>query len=383
MTRLKVDALALGLAHDPYPLYARMRAAGPLVPAGPGTFAVPRHREVEELLRDPRLSHRFPDSFRRFAVGDGPTCALLQRIVSSQRPPGHAPVRAWLSGLLATLASERWWAEAAAHVDDRVVALVSEGGFDAVADLAAPLSVDLVCDLLGLDGDARAEVAVIAGVLGRALTALRLSDDDRAASDAAVVRAGELLRARLPELPGAPAGHADAALDNLVFVCFTAIEMIAGALATCCAVLVRHPGELAWLRRTPDGLATAIAELLRFDSPTQGTARLVTEPIEVDGQPVRPGRILFLLLGSANHDEQVFTDPARLDLGRRDNPHLSFGGGPYRCLGASLATRLAEATVGSLLRACAALEPAAAPERHPPSTFCRSYAKIPILAKAV
>jgi len=369
---LRVDPLELGLAADPYPVYAQMRASGALVAAGPGTYAVTRHHDVAALLREPRLSHRFPDSYRSFAVGTGPTCELLQRIVSSQEPPAHTTARQHLGAALEAAASQRWWQQARSRVDATVRAAVATGRFDAVTDLATPLAVDLVGDLYDLDAAERAEVARAAPVLGRALTALRLSADDREAADAAVVASRRVLGGK----PGSP--DDPVALDDAVFLCFTAIEMITSSIATCVAVLLAHPDQLARLRADRGLLDTAVAELLRFDSPTQGTLRRVVAPLTVDGQAVRPGRALLLLLGAANHDEAVFAEPARLDLGRAPNPHLSFGGGPYRCLGAHLATRICATLLDLLLTHTSRLEPAGEPRRHPPETFCRSYAHIPV-----
>jgi cytochrome P450 len=361
--------MELGLAADPYPEYARMRAAGALVPAGPGTWAVPRHREVTALLSDPRVSHRFPDAFRRYAVGDGPTADLLQRIVSSQEPPAHGPARARLIGTLHSGLSEEWWAWAQARIAARVAALRPR--FDAVTDLAVPLAIELGTRLFGLTDEATADAAI----LGRAFTALRLSEADRAASDAAVLRA----RTQIGDRAAGPA-QVPAHVDDLVFLVFTAIEMLSATVATCCAVLPHHPDQLARLRAEPGLAPTAVAEILRFDSPTQGTARLVTTTLEVDGRVLRPGRILFLLLGSANHDGTVFADPDRLDITRDPNPHLSFGGGPYRCLGAALAQRVGAAVLRSLFTGTTELSAPEPPRRYPAETFCRSYASVPIVA---
>lgn len=379
---LRIDPLELGLAADPYPAYARMRATGTLVSAGPGTYAVTRHADVTTLLTDRRLSHRFPDSYRSFAVGSGPVCDLLQRIVSSQEPPGHGGVHARLHATLDRAWSGAWWRWAENRITAIVRAGIVRGRFDAVTDLAAPLAVDLVSSLYGLEHGRRTRVAADAPVLGRALTALRLSAEDRADADAAVLRSRALFGATtgpglLGELvdPTVPA-----AVDNAVFLCFTAIEMITAAVSTCITVLLDHPGEMARLRADPELLRTAAAELLRFDSPTQGTLRRVTAPLDVGGQKVRPGRVLLLLLGAANHDETVFHEPGRLDVGRADNPHLSFGAGPYRCIGARLATAVCTTVLRALLARTARLERGGPARRHDPATFSRSYARIAVSA---
>jgi cytochrome P450 len=350
--------MELGLAADPYPEYARLRAAGPLVPAGPGTFAVPGYHEVAALLDDPRVSHRFPDAYRRFALGAGETADLLQGIVSSQEPPVHATARARLADFLHRAADPAWWDWARERTDATVRTVVHSGRFDAVTDLGAPLATELTAGLFGLPPKLLADAAI----LGRAFTALRLCDADRVAADAAVRRARTVF-----------------ASDDRAFLCFTAVEMLTAAIATVCAVLPAHPDQLARVRAEPSLVNRAVGEILRFDPPTQGTARLVTAPIDVAGQPVRPGRVLFLLLGSANRDERVFADPDRLDVARDPNPHLAFGGGPYRCLGAALATRVTATVLERLL--VHKVSAAAPPRRHPVETFCRSYASVVLRAE--
>jgi cytochrome P450 len=101
--------------------------------------------------------------------------------------------------------------------------------------------------------------------------------------------------------------------------------------------LLRHPDQLAALRREPERIDTAVEELLRFDSPVQTTSRIPTREIEVRGVRIPAGREVGLYLGSANHDPEVFTDPAVLDITRNEGRHLSFGYGAHFCLGASLA----------------------------------------------
>jgi cytochrome P450 len=386
-----VEAFALGAAADPYPLYAELRAAGALVPAGPGTFAVGRYRDVAALLDDPRLSHRFPDSYRQFAVGPGETAELLQRIVSSQQPPAHTEVRSWLGTALGGALGPRWWGEVRALVDATVAALVDGHRFDLVADLAAPLAVDLVSALYGFTADERAEVAG-ARILGRAFTALKLSPDDRASADERIRRMRTLLAGALdPDRDGLLGRLADpaarhrpdpaVAVDNAVFLCFTAIEMIEAAVATCGALLVAHPDQLALVRTEPALLPGAIEELVRYDSPTQGTARLVTEPVEVAGQVLRPGRIVILLLGAANRDDREFTDPDRLDVTRPRRPHLGFGGGIYRCLGGALVTQLTGIVLRRLLSRTDDLRAAGPVRRSDPATGCRTYVSVPVAAR--
>jgi cytochrome P450 len=116
--------------------------------------------------------------------------------------------------------------------------------------------------------------------------------------------------------------------------------------------LLRNPDQLARLHAEPGLIGNAIDELLRYDSPVQFSRRITLEPIEIGGQRIEPGNLVFTVLGSANHDHDHFgPDADRLDLSRRDAPHnVSFGGGIHHCLGAVLARTEARLAIGSLVQ---------------------------------
>ena len=107
-----------------------------------------------------------------------------------------------------------------------------------------------------------------------------------------------------------------------------------------------------------------------------GLATVVTDTARIGGQTIKAGRVLILLLGSANHDERQFVDPERFDVTRKPNPHVSFGGGVHHCLGAALARLEASIALSRLLR-FAVFEPAGRPVRRLSPGF-RSYVTVPI-----
>ncbi|MCH2173903.1 cytochrome P450, partial [Myxococcota bacterium] len=114
--------------------------------------------------------------------------------------------------------------------------------------------------------------------------------------------------------------------------------------------LDRHPDEHRRLVADPGLVPTAVEEFLRFDPPVQGFERFMSEDVELGGQMIREGDTVFLLLASANRDEQHIHDPDRFDVGRTPNRHLSFGWGTHFCLGASLARLEAKVAWEEILR---------------------------------
>lgn len=394
----RFDALEPDVLDNPFPTYARLREAAAVCRAGPGMWGVTRYAEVSELVRDHRLGHRFPDGFRRpFAADDGPASALLQGIVSSLEPPGHTRIRHLLSKALSPAVIRELRPYVAAETDRLLGPALQRRHFDAVRDLALPLQVSVGCELLGIPADLREEIWPRAMALGRAfIPFVPPSDDSGTADDDAVrwlrARVSDLLderRARphddllsrmlTVEIGGDRLSRAEQ-VDNAIFLFFAGFETSMYLTSLACALLPREPAQLARLYADRTLLPTAVEELLRYDAPIQWMARIALEPVTVGETTIRPGRVVLLLLGSANRDARQFRHPDRLDVGRRPNPHLSFGGGIHHCLGVNLARVQGAAVLDRLLSRCAAIEPAGEPTRRPHPNL-RGYEHVPVAVR--
>jgi cytochrome P450 len=256
------------------------------------------------------------------------------------------------------------------------------------------LQLLIASDLLGIPEPDRAEVSRYAMDLGRAIILVPFVTPERGNGDA---EAGWLRRYVAALLPGRRRAGGDdvisamlraehdgqrltddEVIDNAVFLLFAGFETSIHLIAGACAALLAFPDQLARLRADRSLIPTAVEEILRYDAPLQWVSRMPSEPVEVDGRVLKPGRVALLMLGSANHDGRQFTEPARLDVGRQPNPHLSFGGGPHHCLGVLLARAQGAIVLGTLLDRCAVIEPAGAPVRrlHP---NIRGYASVPMM----
>ncbi|MEU6720237.1 cytochrome P450 [Nonomuraea sp. NPDC046802] len=391
----RFDALSPEVVADPYPSYRELREAGPLCRMGPASFGVTRYRDVASLIRDPRLGSEFPDSYHRMSAGEGPAGEFFGQIVLYRDPPDHTRLRRLIGKAFSPSLVRAFRPRLERMVDDLLEEAAEGGGFDAVRDLAFPLPVMVVCALMGIPAADHDLIRPHALNLGRAFAAI-VPESDRAAADEAVrwlrgylgevlatrrAEAGDDLLSRMlaAEDGGDTLSHEEI-VDNAVFSFFAGFETTTNLIATGCAALLDHPDQLGLLRADPGLVPRAVEEFLRYDSPIQGVARMVREPLEVGGRTIRAGRVLILLLGSANRDQERFDDPDSLLVTRDPNPHVAFGGGTHLCLGAALARVEADVVFRSLLRRFRVLAPAAPPTRRT-GTF-RAYESIPVAVEA-
>lgn len=391
----RLDPLDPAVIADPYPVYARLRAAGPVCRAGPGSWLVLRHADVAALLNDVRVGNRragADDGTPLF--GGGPAGALSQRIIAGREGAAHTALRRILSTSIRRGREHGWRPNVAATVDTLLAPAWDGEPFDIVADLAFPLQALVVCDLLGLDPRDRHLIWPTAVELGRAFIPYRLpTPETAAAADRAVARLREYIGAWFDEhrarrtgglvddlaaaLDGPDGLTRDDLVDNLVFLLFAGFEPTMNMVANGFAALLAHPDQQQRLIREPALVGTAVEEFLRYDAPTQYTMRIVLETVEIGGRSLRPGRLLLLGLGSANRDGQRFAEPDRLDVGRHPNPHLSFGGGTHHCTGWAVARAEGEAVFTQVLSHVRTIEPAGPAVRLEHPNF-RAHRSLPV-----
>ncbi len=142
--------------------------------------------------------------------------------------------------------------------------------------------------------------------------------------------------------------------------------------------LFEHPDQLQRLRDDPSRVRPAIEELLRWESPVQGMPRVATRDCEIRGREIRKGDYVVVLVGAANRDPEIFSDPERLDIARGDNRHLAFGYGPHFCLGAPLARAEAEIALRALFQRAPHIEAAYGRVDWKPTQVMRGLVDLPV-----
>jgi cytochrome P450 len=382
----KFDILDPVVMDDPYPTYARMRAGGRVCRVSPASWGVTRHADVAPLLRDKRLGNQFPDDDPQFRMNEDLAGEVFKRIIPTQPPTDHGRLHKLIVGAFSPGVARRMRARITTLVDELLEPALDTGRLDAASGLAFPVAATVVCELIGIPASATAEIWPRAAALGKAFTPFLPGGE---APDEALMWLRSYVSELIDHVEPDPSGTLIARLlaadefprediiDNVVFLCFTGFETTMNMVCTGSVALSASPSEFRRLRADHALAATAVEEFVRFDAPIQFTARLALEEFSIGDRLIRKGRSVLLLLGSANHDEDIFADPGRIDIGRTPNPHVGFGGGIRGCLGAQLARVEGGVVFARLAARVAALEPAASAVRAPNPLF-RSYASIPL-----
>ncbi|MBD9725863.1 cytochrome P450 [Streptomyces caniscabiei] len=373
---------------DPYPAYAELRALGRVRYFEPtNQWLVPHHADVSTLLRDRRLGrayqHRFThEDFGRTAppAEHEPFHTLNDHGMLDLEPPDHTRIRRLVSKAFTPRTVEQLKPYVRELAGELVAGLVEAGGGDLLADVAEPLPVAVIAEMLGIPESDRPQLrpwsADICGMY-------ELSPSEETAKRAvrASVEFSEYLRELIAHRRAEPGEDLISGLiaaydegdrlteQEMISTCVLLLN--AGHEATVNATvngwwaLFRNPEQLAALRADHTLVPTAIEELMRYDTPLQLFERWVLDDIEIDGTTVPRGAEIAMLFGSANHDPAVFAEPEKLDLTRRENPHISFSAGIHYCIGAPLARIELAASMTALLEQAPTLTLATEPTRKP------------------
>jgi cytochrome P450 len=345
---------------DPYPVLAGLRDASPFAVADGALVVVGRHEDCSRILRDPRASSERNRSLL------APPEMRAQRAPSflSLDPPDHTRLRRLVSKAFAPRVIAGLEPRIRRLCDDLLDTAVRRGGgrqVEVVSQLAYPLPVRIISELLGVPAGDHSRFAGWSASLAHALQPQFVAADPASAAVAQQARLEfadyfrELIAARrarpaddlLTELIRAEDDGQRLSEAELIATCVLLLvaghETTVGLISNAILALLRHPDQLAALRADPDLAAGAVEETLRYDAPVQLTGRVARGGMQVGRVSAPDGAVLLLLLAATGRDPEAFADPDRFDIRRAAGNHLAFAAGPHFCLGAPLA-RL-EATI--------------------------------------
>ena len=380
----------------PFAFFAEPELPG--IPVGPGYWAVTRYADLEAISSQPAL---FCSGRGAVSIPDVP--ADLNEFYGSlisMDDPRHAKIRRIVSKAFTPRVLEQLVDQVRSVVDDvltraRRTAEAQDGAIDVVADIAAPIPLRVICDMMGVPEEARATVLAQSNVILSGGDPELIEDENDPVS--AFLLAGMELAGLMERLAAERLAHPQSDLTTALvttevdgerlsqqeIASFFILLLVAGNETTRNAIsqgvlaLHEHPDQRARWAADPGLDRTAVEEVVRWTSPVTWMRRTATRDGEVNGHRFREGDKFLLLYAAANRDPAVFRDPEVLDLARDPNPHVGFGSrGPHFCLGAHLAHRELAVTFRALFDQLPDLEVTGEPDRLR-SSFVNGVKRLP------
>lgn len=369
---LEMTALNPAFNDNPHAFLDRLRKQCPIHrDENAGTFFLTRYADVRGVLSDSTM-WRHPSRAEEAAV--------LQRQVAIEKiegvdvsddeasssillmdEPDHMRIRGPLAkALYKRVAKCKPLVQQVA--DEKLDALEGKETFDAMAGFALLVPIDAIARILGVDNTRLREFREWSEGAILSLNPFRTPEQHRqliAALNALSSYMHELMDARRKEpkddlvsdmvaLQAEGAPLTDGEISNnlqglLIGGNMTTTDLIGNAIW----LFLTHPDELAKLKADPSLINSAVEEVLRYESPVDITGRIAPRDMEVGGCPVKKTQSMLTSLRAANRDPEMFSDPHRFDIARKDAPHVAFGGGLHLCIGSPLARLEAQVALPS------------------------------------
>ena len=371
-----------GELNNPYPLYGWLRLNDPVHWSEPAkSWILTRYRDVAAALQhDERITaERLNALIRQLPEDVQPRVDALRQhlrtFVQYYDPPQHGRLRLTARDSFTPRSMAAWRDRVQQIVDDLLNNLTSRS--DIVADLAYPLPVVVIAELLGVPPLDRTRFKHWGDRIGEFFEGVGEGFPAAALAATEAVREMETyLRDLLAEKRKQPTNDL---LSHLVeqcnagrlseaevfgwamFLLVAGHETTTGLIVNGLFALLSHPDQLELLRKDPGLIDSAIEELLRYDSPVQRISRVALEDFELEGQKIRRGERIWAMIGAANRDPAQFPDPDQLLVTRHPNRHIAFGYGIHFCLGAPLARLEGQVAIRTLVERFPAIRLAGEP----------------------
>jgi pimeloyl-[acyl-carrier protein] synthase len=356
---------------NPYPLYQELRESDP-VHWDPYLHAwvVTRYEDVVRVLRDFSAARvPGPESLRSMGLESlSPIAKVMVQQMLFMDPPAHTRVR----GLASQAFAPHRVAALREHVRDIVRNLLDvaapKGRMDIISELAEPMPYTITAEMMGVPVQDASQLKEWSQDFARLLGNFQHDAEQARTISRSVEEMTKYFRAAIVATRKQPRegliySFITASVDDDRF---TDDEIVANAIVTMVGgqetttnligngvlTLLRHPADYERLRCDLSLIPGAVEEMLRYEPPSQHTARLAPDDIQLGGKLIRKRQAVIALLASANRDPDRFPEPDRFEIARKDNRHLSFGWAAHFCFGATLARIEAQVAFEELLGRC-------------------------------
>lgn len=327
---------------DPFAAYRAIRDDAPVYRTEHGFWVISRYDDVVRTLRD---HERFSST-----AGVGSEWRPVPMMISVD-PPDHTQLRRLVQREFTPRAIAGWDERVTARVDDTLDAFIERGGGDLAADVAYPIPIGVIADMLDVPSEHRADfkrwsddtIDALGGGLDAETSArVELSIIEFAQYFAQVIAqrrlapGKDLLSLLVDPTNGETLGDGDL-ISFAILLLVAGNETTTNLIGNLVHALATNPDQWARLQSDRSLVPAAVEEALRFDSPIQGFFRNTVVDVELHGETIPADEKVMVLFGSANRDERKYPEPDRFIVDRNPMDHLAFGAGIHLCLGAPLA----------------------------------------------
>jgi len=353
---------------DPYPLYERLRREDP-VHWDPYLHAwvVTRYADVVTVLHD-FLAARTPTPEQLSAIGLSKLTPLARVMVKQMLfldPPSHTRIRGLAACAFTPARVSALKNRIQQLADELLDKVASSGRMDVLADFAEPLPAIVTSELFGVPTEFALQLKTWSAKFAEMLGNFQHNPDRIPSMLDTIENLTEFFRKAVEDqrkkpCPGLVHSLVKAELEgdrlteeeiiaNCIITLVGGLETTTNLIGNGMLTLLCHPDETRRLRSDPALIVSAVEELLRFESPSQHTARLAPADLQLGGKAIRKRQAVIAVMGAGNRDPERFPDPNRLDLARQDNRHLAFGWAAHFCFGAPLARLEGQVAFATLL----------------------------------
>lgn len=391
-TKQSISLTSAAFIDNPYPFYDEMRSMGPLYKLDsfpyPGWY-ITGYEEAKKVLLDTRFKNRIPLPLTSKKYGR--LKEVQNDMMLFKNEFDHRRLRGLASAAFvpSKLEHVRHYIEETVH--DLLDQSVQKNKMDVVSDYAFPLASLVIAKLIGVPVEERPLFRDWSASLIRTIDFTR-TRHILANGDETIGVLLDYFQRLINKKKSAPKEDLISMLvmqDNqlsekeLLATCILLViaghETTVNLISNTVLVLLNHPVQYKALQENPALIETAIEEVLRYESPTQMTARVASEDIEMGESIVQKGEHVYVLLGAANRDPEKFAKADVFDMTRKSNPHLAFGHGVHFCIGASLARMEAQIAIQTLLQRMPDLQLADSHPRWRRLIGFRSLSELPVI----
>ncbi len=390
-----LNAIDSAFINNPYPVLANLREHDPVHFNPDGSLYLTRYEDVRSVYQDRTMVSDKTIAFKE-KFGDGALYTHHTRSLVFNDPPYHTTVRK----LLAHAFTPRKLSEMELLITDIVDKLLNElsgaGDIDFVSAFAMRLPTEVISFMLGVPEQHRHKLRgyslAILGALDPEVSPQRLDNGNRAVEEFSEML-NDLINHRRANPEGAGQGEVLEALifgefegrqltqeeliQNCIFLLNAGHETTTSLMANGVGILLQAPDQFQLLRDSPDLVANAVEEIMRYESPLQIGNRTTTVDTVIGGESIPAGTYIHTSIAGANRDPEVFDQPDKIDFSRSPNKHIAFITGIHVCLGATLARYEGKIAFSRLIEKYPRMKAAGEPERMPLARF-RGYNKLPV-----